>query len=467
MGKNVEQFEDFWAHRPSAQFIYAPTRELWPPSSVNAALPRIPVLNKNGTPVINKKGEPKTVGASVVIARERGVQQATWAPGEPMLICDRLVNEGGWLVHKGARCFNLYLPPPKIRGNPKAVKPWLDHVRRVYPDDADHIIRWCAHRVQHPHVKINHAIVLGGEQGIGKDTLLEPVKFAIGHWNFSEVGPQQLVGRFNGFLKSVILRVNEARDLGEVNRYSFYDHTKTFIAEPPDVLRVDEKNLREHYILNCVGVVMTTNHKTNGIFLPPDDRRHYVAWSDLTKEDFTEAYWQKLWGWFRRGGNRNVAAYLAAFDLSTFDPKAPPPKTAAWWSIVDANRAPEEAELADVLDKLGNPDAVTLDQVIDAVNCGGDFYDWLTDRKNRRAVPHRFERGGYVPVRNDTREDGLWVISGARCVVYAKQTLSLRDQLKAARDLQREADEKVRKNQEKEAAAAKKRANGPRSAPRL
>ena len=36
-----------------------------------------------------------------------------------------------------------------------------------------------------------------------------------------------LLGRFNGFVKSVILRVSEARDLGDVNRYAFYDHMKT------------------------------------------------------------------------------------------------------------------------------------------------------------------------------------------------------------------------------------------------
>jgi hypothetical protein len=467
MGKNVEQFEDFWAHRPSTQFIYAPTRELWPRSSVDAALPRIPVVDKAGNPVFNKKtGEQKTVGASVVIAKDRGVQQCTWSPGEPMLIRDRLVNEGGWVSHKGATVFNLYLPPPKIRGNAKHVKPWLDHLRRVYPDDMDHIIRWCAHRVQRPAEKINHAIVLGGAQGIGKDTLLEPVKFAIGHWNFSEVGPQQLIGRFNGFLKSVILRVSEARDLGEVNRYSFYDHTKTFIAEPPDVLRVDEKHLREHYILNRVAVVITSNYKTNGVYLPPDDRRHFVAWSDLTKEDFTPEYWTKLWGWYESGGNQNVAAYLAALDLSTFDAKAPPPKTAAWWSIVDANRAPEEAELADVLDKLGSPDALTLDQAIDATGYDCAFHDWLSDRKNRRAIPHRFEQVGYVPVRNDARDTGLWVINGVRCVVYAKQCLTLRDQLKAVAELQRAADEKEQKKKAAAAAAAKKRPRAPRK-PRL
>jgi hypothetical protein len=131
--------------------------------------------------------------------------------------------------------------------------------------------------VQKPEEKINHALVLSGNQGIGKDTLLEPVKTAVGPWNFIDVSPQHMLGRFNGFLKSVILRVSEARDLGDVDRFAFYDHMKTYTAAPPDVLRVDEKNLREYNIFNVCGVVITTNHKTDGIFLPADDRRHFVA----------------------------------------------------------------------------------------------------------------------------------------------------------------------------------------------
>ena len=82
--------------------------------------------------------------------------------------------------------------------------------------------------------------------GIGKDTILEPVKYAVGPWNFNDVSPTHMLGRFNGFVKSVVLRVNEARDLGDVDRYAFYDHMKVYTAAPPDVLRCDEKNLREH-----------------------------------------------------------------------------------------------------------------------------------------------------------------------------------------------------------------------------
>jgi hypothetical protein len=167
---------------------------------------------------------------------------------------------------------------------PTQAQPWVDHVRKVFGSGVDHIISWLAHRVQRPGEKINHALVLGGMQGIGKDTLLAPVKYAVGPWNFLEVSPHHLLGRFNGYLKSVILRVSEARDLGDVNRFQFYDHLKSYTASPPDVLRIDEKHLREYSILNCTGLIITTNHKADGIYLPADDRRHFVAWSDCTKE---------------------------------------------------------------------------------------------------------------------------------------------------------------------------------------
>ena len=110
-------------------------------------------------------------------------------------------------------------------------------------------------------------------------------------------------------------------------------------------------------------MVITTNHKSDGIYLPPDDRRTYVAWSDLSLEDFAGDYWTRIWGWYEAGGDRHVAEYLRTLDLSGFNPKAPPLKTPAFWEIVDANRAPEDAELSDVLDRLGNPAAVTIDRI--------------------------------------------------------------------------------------------------------
>ena len=424
--------EHFHAYMPMHQYIFATSRELWPASSVNARLPAVEI----GTP---ETGKPKTISASAWLDQNRPVEQMTWAPGEPMLITNRLISEGGWVEHTGCMVFNLYRGPTIADGDPNRVQPWIEHLDRIYPDDAEHIIRWLAHRVQHPGDKINHALVLGGPQGIGKDTLLEPVRYAVGPWNFCEVSPQHLLGRFNGFVKSVILRVSEARDLGDVNRYAFYDHMKVYTSAPPDVLRCDEKNLREYSVPNVTGVIITSNHKSDGIFLPADDRRHFVAWSDLGKEDFERDYWNALWGWYDREGYRNVATYLAQYDLSEFDPKAPPPHTPAFHAIVDANRAPEDAEIADILDELagvrGGPvDAITLQDLV-AHTTDAAFAEWLRDRKNRKAIPHRLETAGFVQVRNEVATDGLWRINNKRMVVYARRELSVRQRLEAVEQL--------------------------------
>jgi hypothetical protein len=69
---------------------------------------------------------------------------------------------------------------------------------------------------------------------------------------------------------------------------------------------------------------------------------------------------------------------------------------------------------------------------------GNDLHEWLKDRKNRRAIPHRFDACGYVPVRNSARKDGLWIIGGKRQVVYALRALSLDQQIKAATKLSEE-----------------------------
>lgn len=415
---------DFYAYMPQHSYIFRPSREMWPASSVNARIPPVEISPK------------EFVKPASWLDQHRAVEQMTWAPGLPEVIDDRLISGGGWIKRPGCRTFNLYQPPAQFKGDAREAGPWRAHLERVFGAEAIHIARWLAHRVQRPDEKINHALLLGGGQGIGKDTILEPVKHAIGPWNFTEVSPLQLLGRFNSFVKSVILRMSEARDLGDIDRYGLYEHTKTLTAAPPDVLRVDEKNIREYAVMNVTGVVITTNH-IDGIYLPPDDRRHFVAWSDRTKEGFPETYWRDLYRWYtKENGIGHVAAFLASLDLSDFDPKAPPPKTAAFWRVVDAGRAPEDAELADVLESLKNPAAVTVGML--SAYATDSFREWLADRRNSRQVPHRMEAAGYTAVRNDAATSGLWVVAGKRQVIYTRRELSIRDRMVAATRLCRD-----------------------------
>src|SRR5260370_33912820 len=111
---------------------------------------------------------------------------------------------------------------------------------------------------------------------------------------------------------------------------------------------------------------------------------------------------------------RHVAAFLSGLDISGFDAKAPPPKTAAFWAIADANRAPEDAELADVLDKMGNPDATTTEKI--ASMADGAIQLRIMDRKNRRQIPHRPQGCGYRPVPNKAAKDGSRKTRAARQV---------------------------------------------------
>ena len=141
-------------------YIYTPTRALWPASSINARIPPV------------KVGPGAEIKANTWLDRKSAVEQMTWAPGLPEIINDRLLHDGGWLDRSGVKCFNQYLPPTIVLGKASGADRWIKHVHLVYPNDAEHIVRWLAHRVQQPQEKINHGLVLGGESGYREGHLI-------------------------------------------------------------------------------------------------------------------------------------------------------------------------------------------------------------------------------------------------------------------------------------------------------
>ena len=208
---------------------------------------------------------------------------------------------------------------------------------------------------------------------------------------------------------------------------------KAYTAAPPDVLRVDEKHLREHSVLNCCGVLSRRTTRPMAFICRP-----------MTAVISSHGPISQ-----RKNSHRLTGTACGHGMAATGSPTSRPISTnsifrrstrkrrrqrhPAFLDIVDANRAPEDAELADVLDEMGNPDATTLIRITDAA--AGEIQAWLRDRKNRRAIPHRLEKCGYVPVRNGDAKDGFWKIRGARQVVYGKSAASISDRFRAARKL--------------------------------
>ena len=229
------RLDEFVADMASQKYIYKPLLRPLARRQRRRARPALRGGGRGRHPILNAAGEPLLQNPSAWLASHAPVEQIVWAPGEPR--DHQRQAAGGERLERPARSGRIQSLQAASSSSARAptptkAGPWLDHVRKIYPDDAGHIIRFNAHSVQFPHVKINHGIVLGGSPGIGKDTLLAPIRFAVGPSNFAEISPQQVMGNFNGFIRSVIVRISEAKDMGEVDRFKFYEHMKDLSRRP-------------------------------------------------------------------------------------------------------------------------------------------------------------------------------------------------------------------------------------------
>ena len=266
--------------------------------------------------------------------------------------------------------------------------------------------------------------------------------------NFLEISPTAITNQFNPYLQSVVLLITELRDLGELsNRVSFYEATKWMLASPPAALRVNEKHAKHFYVPNVCGVIATTNHKTDGLYLPADDRRHYIAWSDLEVSPRSSDHWKEYYRWLDDGGDRHVTAFLDARDLSESTPRPRPRRRRHSGRSSTPASQPEESELADVLKSFAGG-AVTIHMVIKKAT--DSHYDelcrFLLDRTKRRVITGRMEKAGYTAVRNqDAKSDGHWKIGGRRCAAYAPKGLSAGEAARRVSDMINQAEAEIKR----------------------
>jgi hypothetical protein len=413
--------DDFRSVVNEVDFVHVGTGAFWKPASVDANVPPVPV------------GNGKTVKATAWMRAYRKVTELSWLPGRERIIANASMGVMGLQRRPLHSIFNLYQAPDVVEVGEVMAEPWLDLVRRLWPDEADEILNWFAHRVQRPGEKCNHALVLGGAPGIGKDTVLEGVRRAVGVGNCYEILPSDLRSNFNDYVKSVLLVVNELRDDGQLSQYAFYDKSKTLIAAPPYTVKINSKYLKQYAVPNVCGVVMTSNYKETGLYLPADDRRHLVCWSDADAIEEGDKEFAALWAWLEGGGFDHVAAWLRAKDISGFDAKAPPRKTKAFQDIVDAGGSVEERALADKIEKIGRPGVLRIgdlksgaDEAFDDEAVRG-LDAWLHDPKYRKVIAEALGRAGYRKIRNPGEKDGRWKIDGRNETVYGFKGMSDQD----------------------------------------
>src|SRR6266567_925846 len=243
----------------------------------------------------------------------RCVDQVTYKPGGDFLVTD---DDG--------LALNLYRPT-SLTPTTGDVGPWLDLWFHVVPDEAAraHLLNWCADLVQHPDRKVNHQIMIGGKQGIGKDSLLQPIIAAVGASNTVVIGPNDLAGQFNDWAEAKLLAVVE--EVEAFHRPTFANKVKPLFAAPPHDIRINRKHVPAFAVPNLLRFVLFTNSPTP-IAIDADDRRVFFYYSPATKKP--SAYYRAYHAWCARHAG-SVLRYLQSRDLSNFNRYDAPPATAA------------------------------------------------------------------------------------------------------------------------------------------
>jgi hypothetical protein len=274
----------------------------------------------------------------------RILKGVTYAAGESILCArDGIVYGNRW---RDAR-------PVAVAGN---IKPWLDHVERMVPDEKEraHVLDVMAFKLQKPHIKINHAVLHGGNPGSGKDTMWAPFFWSIGGKalrNVSLVRNEEITSQWGYALETEVLVVNELRQSEARDRRALENTMKPLIAAPPEFLSVQRKGLAPYDLVNRLQIIAFSNERV-AINLPSDDRRWFVIWSDAPR--MNDADGAKIWAWLEAGGKSAVAAWLHARDVAAFAPGATPMLTEAKAIMVEAGMSGAESFLVDLMrNRLG------------------------------------------------------------------------------------------------------------------
>jgi len=241
--------------------------------------------------------------------------------------------------------------PQVVKGAVGGIDLWLDHCKTLVPEPAelDHLLNIMAFKVQHPEIKINHAVLHAGDEGSGKDTFWAPFIWAVcgEHLKNRGIMDNNSVNSQWGYqLESEILIINELKEPDAAVRRQLANQLKPIIAAPPEMLPINRKGLHPYMMANRLFVLAFSNDPVP-ISLASQDRRWFCVWSTAPRMDSNQA--KKIWQWYRSGGFAAIAGWLHSRDVSAFNPSAPPMMTEFKQNLVEHGMSMAESYLVDML----------------------------------------------------------------------------------------------------------------------
>jgi hypothetical protein len=268
------------------------------------------------------------------------VAGVTYAAGDSVLV-----------MHDGEPLANRWRDarPPAVPGGDPT--PWIEHCRKLVPDDdlLEHLWDVMAFKRQYPRIKINHAVLHGGDEGCGKDSMWAPFIWSVCGPNLRNRGlvdNESLTSQFDYHLESEILLINELREPDASSRRALANRLKPIIAAPPETLPINRKHHHPYDMANRMFVLAFSNDPVP-LSLPSQDRRWCCVWSHAPR--MTPAEGMALWTWFRDGGFEACTAWLQERDVRSFNPGAAPPATDFKDNLVEHGMSIAESYLVELI----------------------------------------------------------------------------------------------------------------------
>lgn len=278
---------------------------------------------------------------------------------------------------------NYYRAP--IHAPSSKLPRWLyRHLRYLVPDRAERkvVIRWLAHLVQHPAVKLGYALALIGGQGTGKSWLLNLMTKVLGADNVRVSGGRSVLSQFNGqFAGRVLLGLEEVTITG---RAEAYEGLKALITNETD--EFTRKHVNPEILQTPRGVLVLSND-AYALHLPPDDRRFFVVQTPAQKHPGGSDYYTKLFA-LDDAFVASVYASLKRVNLDGFAPKIPPFETSAKQKMVGYSRADVDVTIEELVQQHRGPFAYALATWDDIRHYVRDHVadKTLTDKRIKRAL---------------------------------------------------------------------------------
>ena len=199
-------------HAANHSYIYLKRAKRWPASSINARLPK------------QVHGDKK-IAASAWLDKNRPVEQITWGPGYPELIKDKLIIKGrlidtAWAFPASISTI-LQTSNSAIRPRRSAGLIWS---RRSIPTTPSTFINFFAQRVQHPEIKINHGSGARRSSWHRQGHARRAVEACRRPSQLSRSRAARRYSENSTRTSNPSCSASpKGRDLGDINRYAFYE----------------------------------------------------------------------------------------------------------------------------------------------------------------------------------------------------------------------------------------------------